>query len=126
MLESGVAVWNCLNYIEANPVRAHMVADPGQYRFCSFGRWTGSGTHPFEEAINKHLLPTLHDSLGIDTMSDLRRQMRKRFAWITALEQQHRSPQEAERAMADHSRTFVARGCRAPSIQGDRAIAAET
>ena len=100
VLESGVAVWNCLNYIEANPVRAHMVDDPGQYRFCSFGRWTGTGTHPFEDAVEAHLLPTLKGSLGLETMTDLRREMRKRFAWITALEQQHRSPQQAETAMA--------------------------
>ena len=56
LLEGGHALWECLKYLEMNPVRAGACADPADYRFCSWGRYCGSGKHPFAEAFEKHLV----------------------------------------------------------------------
>ena len=56
LLEEGRALWECLKYVEMNPVRAGLCKDPADYRFCSWGRYCGSGKHPFAEAFEKHLL----------------------------------------------------------------------
>jgi len=56
LLEEGRALWECLKYVEMNPVRAGLCKDPADYRFCSWGRYCGSGEHPFAEAFEKHLL----------------------------------------------------------------------
>ena len=37
------AVWNCIKYIELNAVRAGMVEDPVDYRYCSWDVWSGRG-----------------------------------------------------------------------------------
>jgi len=49
------ALWNGVRYLELNPVRAGMVDDPADYRFCSWGRYSGSGKHPFAEAFCRHM-----------------------------------------------------------------------
>jgi len=50
LVESREYVLNCYRYIEMNPVRAEMVARPGEYRWSSFSGNTGS-------ADNKSLRP---------------------------------------------------------------------
>lgn len=55
ILEGPSALWNCVKYIELNPVRAGIVGDPADYRFCSWGRFKGSGKHSFEEAFARHM-----------------------------------------------------------------------
>ena len=47
ILENGLAVWDCWKYIEMNPVRAGMVSNPADYRFCSFGQWSATGENSF-------------------------------------------------------------------------------
>ena len=42
VLEAGLAVWNCWKYVKMNPVRAGIVANPADYRFCSFGEWSAT------------------------------------------------------------------------------------
>jgi len=59
VLEDGAALWACWTYIERNPVRAGMVGDAADYRFCSYGRWRQSGRHPFAAALETHLIPSL-------------------------------------------------------------------
>ena len=59
VLEDGAALWACWTYIERNPVRAGMVEDAADYRFCSYGRWRQSGRHPFAAALEAHLIPSL-------------------------------------------------------------------
>ena len=49
------AVWACLKYIELNPVRAQMQKDPADYRWSSWGRYSGAGIHPFAGAFCRHL-----------------------------------------------------------------------
>ena len=50
------AVWSCLKYVELNPVRAGIVADPADYRWSSWGSSCGSGVHPFAAAFESHLV----------------------------------------------------------------------
>ena len=86
VLEVGLAVWDCWKYIEMNPVRAHMVSDPADYRFCSFGEWAGRGRHPFAGSVKRHLLPVFRGLLHTDTIDDVQRELRKEFARLTATE----------------------------------------
>ena len=55
ILEGETAVWECLKYVEMNPVRAGFCEDPGDYRFSTWGRMAGSGVHPFESNLVRHL-----------------------------------------------------------------------
>ena len=112
VLENGAAVWACWTYIERNPVRAGMVADPADYRFCSYGAWAQSGRHPFAEAATKWLLPALPVPLQGLPLEDLRSRLRQEFALLAAADAH--VPEEAARAaMAEASRgvafTLVAR-----------------
>jgi len=83
VLGNAEAVWRCLNYVELNPVRAKMVNDPADYRFCSFGAWTGTGRHPFAHNVQEVLLPWLSGQYGIRTLKDLYKVLRGAFAEIT-------------------------------------------
>jgi len=55
ILEGNTALWNCLTYVEMNPVRAGLAESPGDYRFCTWGRMVGGGTHPFADNLVRHL-----------------------------------------------------------------------
>ena len=55
ILEQGDAMLSAFCYVELNAVRADLVDDPADYRFGSWGRWQGSGKHPFAEHLEKHL-----------------------------------------------------------------------
>ena len=59
ILEGREALWTCLKYIELNAVRAGLVSDPADYRFCSWGVWCGSGRHPFGGAFLRHVRQSL-------------------------------------------------------------------
>jgi hypothetical protein len=72
ILEDGVAVWSCWKYIEANPVRAGMVGDAADYRFCSYGVWRQTRSHPFEQNLTESLLPMFKDLFGLNSLSALR------------------------------------------------------
>ena len=37
LLGDSRAVWQCVKYIQMNPVRARIVSNPADYRFCSYG-----------------------------------------------------------------------------------------
>jgi putative transposase len=55
ILEKGMALWSCLAYVEMNPVRAGLAEAPEDYRFSTWGRMAGSGTHPFAANLVRHL-----------------------------------------------------------------------
>jgi REP element-mobilizing transposase RayT len=84
VLEGGPALWACWAYIERNPVRARMVADPGGYRFCSYGVWTQTGRHPFEEAVREILIPDLPEHLRGLALKALRAALAAEFARLAA------------------------------------------
>lgn len=66
------ALWSCMLYNELNPMRAHMVKNPADYRHCSFGRFCGSGRHPFEANIARHLraFPLIDNDKSLRQASD--------------------------------------------------------
>ena len=68
ILDGENALWACVKYIELNPVRAGLARDPADYRFCSWGRFCGSGTHPFGDNFVRHLKRSLGEQ-G-ESMSD--------------------------------------------------------
>jgi hypothetical protein len=110
LLENGLAVWDCWKYIEMNPVRAHMVVSPSDYRFCSFGAWSALGRHPFEETVLRRLLPALNGLLHVETMDEVRVELRKEFARIAAVEQKQTHRQiEAAIAVAAEKERFSTR-----------------
>jgi REP element-mobilizing transposase RayT len=80
ILESGQAVWSCWSYIENNPVRAGMVADPADYRFCSHGAWHQSGRHPFAANLATCILPMLNKLFGLSTLDEVRARMDQTLA----------------------------------------------
>ena len=95
VLDSGYALWACWTYIERNPVRAGMVADPADYRFSSYGQWVQSGRHPFPEAFAQHLKPALplaYQEIDDDT---IRRALREEFARLAAEEAEANSTEIA-------------------------------
>jgi REP element-mobilizing transposase RayT len=55
ILDRDTALWDCLTYVEMNPVRAKLAKCPGDYRFCTWGRMVGGGTHPFATDLVRHL-----------------------------------------------------------------------
>ncbi|NOY82909.1 MAG: hypothetical protein GXP31_18075 [Kiritimatiellaeota bacterium] len=55
ILEGETALWDCIRYVEMNPVRARICADPAEYRFSTWGRFAGSGRHPFRANVVRHL-----------------------------------------------------------------------
>jgi len=81
LLEGGTSVWSCWTYIENNPVRAGMVGDAADYRFCSHGFWHQRGRHPFGRNVAKTALPMLQALFGWKTVADIRKHMDQALAW---------------------------------------------
>lgn len=80
------ALWNGVKYAELNPVRAGMVEDPADYRFCSWGRYCGSGKHPFYENFCKHMrgVAELHTGRELsdeEVLSEFRGELARIRAW---------------------------------------------
>lgn len=80
LLGDARAVWECLKYVEMNVVRAQMVRDPADYRYCSFGAWRGLGRHPFEAHVGEVLLPSLEELYPFQTLRQLQEALREAFA----------------------------------------------
>lgn len=59
VMETGVSVVRCWEYIENNPVSAGMAEHAGAYRFSSFGRFMASGRHPYADEVRRLLLPMM-------------------------------------------------------------------
>jgi REP element-mobilizing transposase RayT len=55
ILDRRDALWAVVKYVELNPVRAGLASNPADYRHCSWGWKSGSGTHPFEAWFVKHM-----------------------------------------------------------------------
>jgi hypothetical protein len=86
IVEEGEPVWRCLKYIEMNAVRANIVQDPGDYRFCSWGAWTRTGRHPFAESLQRHVMPGLEWLSSKAGLEGLREELRLDLLGMTAQE----------------------------------------
>jgi len=109
ILETGLSVWHCWQYIELNCVRARLVLRPEDYRFGSFGAWAGTGTHPFEEAVLQRVLPTLPPELGIHGMDSLRQVLRRNLAMAASAALQQPPPTEPTAGRSAEKERFSTR-----------------
>ena len=80
------ALWECVKYIEMNPVRAEITDDPAEYRFCSWGRFSGSGKHPFQEAFHRHISDIVGERLEDDSFTAVANEFRGELARVAAFE----------------------------------------
>jgi REP element-mobilizing transposase RayT len=85
ILEGERALWNCVKYVELNPVRARLCGDPADYRWCSWGRYCGSGRHPFAAAVG-HLRRSLGGIAGDRSESRVIAELRGELARTIAAE----------------------------------------
>jgi REP element-mobilizing transposase RayT len=53
------ALWQVVEYIELNPVRAKLVKSSSDYRHCTWGWYKGSGKHMFNDNFIKHMKSAL-------------------------------------------------------------------
>jgi len=103
VLDGNHALWECLKYLEMNPVRSGLCDDPADYRFCSWGRYCGSGRHPFAAAFHKHLA-RYHADRGADlSFEDVAALLRAELARVTAAER-GASTEEIEKAQEEAKR----------------------
>lgn len=86
ILEGQTALWNAVKYIELNAVRAGMVEDPADYRYCSWGEWCGSGRHPFARYMLKHMRRSLGDRAANWTLDELQAELRGQIARTLAMD----------------------------------------
>ena len=93
LLQPGLAVWDCWKYLIMNPARANIVREPADYRFGSYGIWSAAGRHAFHTAVVRQVLPWLSGLLSVEDMGEVRTELRKDIAHVTAIEAGH--PTEA-------------------------------
>ena len=103
VLERDTALWNCLCYVELNPVRAGMVSNPADYRFGSWGAWSATGRHPFGENLERRLPEYQGAEARSRTLDAIRRQFRVEFARVVSAESGHGTV-DIEQAMAEAER----------------------
>ena len=60
-------------------MRAGIVTDPADYRFCSYGVWAQRGHHPFAEALVAHLISALPARLRNLTPQEVGEELKRRF-----------------------------------------------
>jgi len=85
LLGNAQAVWQCIKYVEMNPVRAGMVSDPVDYRFGSYGRWCAVGHHPFNAHVEEELLPWLEGIYPFESVKQLRNALKETFRELTGI-----------------------------------------
>ncbi len=103
VLGRGTALWNCLCYIEMNPVRAMLVEDSADYRFGSWGEWCGTGKHPYARDLERHLPEYEGDRARARTLGEIRQRFRSDLARQRA-EDEGASPAQTEEAVSAASR----------------------
>jgi len=80
IMEDGMAVLDGLIYVENNAVRAGIVEKAEEYPHCSYGVWVSEGVHPFEDEVERTLLPLMRSLLRINTLEELKEGIRTRLA----------------------------------------------
>ncbi len=86
LLGDADAVWACWKYIEMNPVRAGLVNHPADYRFCSYGAWSGTGCHPFSCNVKRRLLPLLQGLYPYSSLEQIYCSLRRAFSNANPIE----------------------------------------
>lgn len=86
ILEGREALWNCVKYVELNPLRAKITKDPGAYRFSTWGWYCGSGRHPFAENFIYYLRRSLGETAKRWTAADIFAEFRGELARTIAVE----------------------------------------
>ena len=86
ILEGREALWTAVKYVELNPVRAGLAADPADYRHCAWGWMAGSGTHPFGDTFVKHMRRSLGESAAGMSVEELHIRFRAELARTIAYE----------------------------------------
>ncbi len=66
IVEDGVAARTISAYIDLNPMRAEMVKDPADYRWCSYGEAIGGGTKGNGKTARAGLVRAFYCNLGSD------------------------------------------------------------
>ena len=70
IVESGVAARTMAAYIDLNPVRAGMVKDPADYRWCSYGEAVGGGNKGNGKKAREGLVRAYFCDLGVGFEAD--------------------------------------------------------
>ena len=98
ILERATALWHCMCYVEMNPVRAHLVEDPAQYPFGTWGEWCAVGKHPFGSNLATHL-PAYEGKYTVSrTLPEIGQRFRAAFKRLMTEDPAHvqwREPREA-------------------------------
>ena len=87
ILEGETALWDCVVYVEMNPVRAKICATSGEYRFGTWGRYKGSGNHPFHDHAVRHLRQHIGNRARFWRGARVLRELDAELAQLTAAEQ---------------------------------------
>ena len=56
------APWNCVKYIELNPVRTSLSKSSEDYRICTWGHYCGCGKHFFGNNFVRHMRKRLREA----------------------------------------------------------------
>lgn len=108
------ALWNGVKYVELNPVRARISDDPADYRFCTWGRYNGSGTHPFHKNFCKHMRAVAEQHEGKELSDEaVYTEFRGELARIRAWEA------DQDRKLAEDGKTKAAMAAEKARTKGD-------
>ena len=102
ILDGEQALWNCVKYIELNGVRAKLVDDPAEYRFCTWGEFCETGVHIFGDSFARHMRRSLGDQAEIwsdeEVYSEFRGELARTIAYESGVtENLHEIKKEAKK-----------------------------
>ena len=103
VLEDGLAVWDCMKYIAMNPVRAHIVTDPADYRFCSWGAWSALGRHPYQDNLERNVMDRFSGLLGVENMKELQSEFRKELVRLKMERAEDQALEQAVKKAGDRA-----------------------
>jgi REP element-mobilizing transposase RayT len=71
LIQSDLYLWGCLKYIELNPVRAQICKQASEYQHSTFGKWSQTGSHPYQENFLKHIVKLAGKDITLESMQKL-------------------------------------------------------
>jgi REP element-mobilizing transposase RayT len=105
ILDGQQALWECLKYVEMNPVRAGLCAQPADYAFSTWGRLRATGRHPFAESFFPHLRRYLGERANAWSDDQIAAELDADMARVCAAER--RVPSQDPNRAAEESRQTV-------------------